>query len=348
MARRFAALVIAATMGIATARADPPRVATDVAPVHSLAAQVMEGVGKPKLLIRQGASPHGYSLRPSEAQALQDADLVFWVSEGLTPWFERSRQSLAPDAQSIELLASDATRVHAYREGPRFSDDTTEASSDHAGDDEFGHSEHDHRHDHGHDHGQSHGAGDQSQQPDAQGGDHGSGHAHSGKDPHAWLDPHNAKAWLDLIAARLAEADPANAPTYKANARAGKAAIDEAVQEVDTLLEPVRAERYVVFHDAYQYYERAFDIPAAGAISLGDASDPSAARVEAARDLVAGRGVSCVYAEPQYNPGLVATVLDGTKAGTAVIDPLGTELELGPSFYPALLRDLGRRMAACF
>jgi len=345
MPRPLAALLIATTTAISTAHADPPRVATDIAPVHSLAAQVMKGVGSPTLLIRQGASPHGYSLRPSEAQALQDAALVFWVSDGLTPWLERSRQSLAPDAAAIELLAADATRVHAYREGPRFGDVTTEAASNHGGDDKHGHGR---EHDHGHDHRQSHEPGEQSEPTKAQGNDHGPGHAHSGKDPHAWLDPHNAKAWLDLIAARLAKADPENAPSYKDNAREGKAVIDEAVQEVDTLLEPVRGDHYIVFHDAYQYYERAFDVPAAGAISLGDASDPSAARVQAARDLVAKRGVSCVYAEPQYNPGLVATVLDGTDAGTAVIDPLGTELALGPSFYPALLRDLARRMADCF
>ena len=298
-------VVFIALLFAGAGQAEPPRVVADIPPVHSLAAQVMKGVGNPDLLVRRGASPHEYSLRPSEAKALESADFVFAIGEDLTPWLERSRRSLAPQAESIELLKAPSTRIHSLRDGPRFSD----VGKNGASDDE---------------------------------------RKNSATDPHAWLDPENGKTWLELIASRLAEADPGNAETYRANARAGRATIDDAVEYATTLLEPVRSARYIVFHDAYQYFERAFEVPASGSISLGDASDPSPSRVEAVRDLVAELNISCVYAEPQYNPSMVATVIDGTDSATAVIDPLGMELDLGPSLYPALLRDLAERMAGCF
>ena len=156
-----------------------------------------------------------------------------------------------------------------------------------------------------------------------------------------------AKAWLSAIADELSEIDPANAEIYASNAIAGQAEIDEMVATLQVELEPVHETPFVVFHDAYQYFEQAFDLAAAGSISLGDAVAPSAARIAEIQGVVKDLNVSCVFSEPQYNPGLVATVLDGTNAKTGVIDPLGTEIPQGPSFYTALLTDLGQRMAAC-
>ena len=153
--------------------------------------------------------------------------------------------------------------------------------------------------------------------------------------------------WLDLIAGELAQFDPGNADAYRANAAAGRIEIDQAVVTIDAGLAPLRDGGFVVFHDAYQYFETSFDLSALAAISLSDASSPSPARIAEVRDTVAELGVSCVFSEPQFNPGLVATVLDGTGAKTAVIDPMGTEIPLGPQFYPALLLDLGQRMANC-
>lgn len=117
--------------------------------------------------------------------------------------------------------------------------------------------------------------------------------------------------------------------------------------EVAQTLEPVRGGSFIVFHDAYQYFENDFDFPAAGAISLGDAADPSPARIAEIQGRITGEGVDCVLAEPQFNPGIIETVLAGTEANTGVIDPLGSELEPGKDLYPQLIQNMAKTLAEC-
>lgn len=323
-------------MGLAgAAAADVPSVATDIAPVHGLVARVMEGLGTPDLIVRQGATPHDYALRPSEAQALESAGAVFWIGPELEPWLEDSIATLAPEAETVALLDLPQTETRAFREGVSF-----EAHSHDHGD----HGDHDHDAHAGHDHGHDDHAHDDHGHADPA-GEH--AHDHDGTDPHAWLDPRNAMVWLDAIAERLGGIDPDNAETYARNAEAGKAEIEAAAARIDDMLEPVQDIRFVVFHDAYQYFETRFDVPAAGAIALSDASTPSPARIEEIRDTVAQLEVTCVFAEPQFNSDIVATVLDGTQGRAATIDPLGAEIALGPDFYPALLRGIATTMADC-
>lgn len=494
--------VTAALLG-GTAMADVPSVAVDIAPVHSLVARVMQGVGDPALVIPPGASPHEYSLRPSEAAALQNADVVFWMGEDLSPWLEGAVENLAGDAAVTALLEIDETSLLDFREDALFeahdhghddhddehahgahafewaglfdlkagtyawsfakvdgdyadpamkmvilsADDieaveeaaeelleaeASEAKSDgevlaakdmaytlnfdaakemtvfsvtiaedgtyafftehmpfefeaneHFFKDSSGadvepisqepdgdHHDHDHAHDdhgdedhaedeHGHDdhgdedhakdeHGHDEHGHDEHGDEDHAEHDHGhEGHAHGAHDPHAWLSPDNASAWLNVIAAQLSAADPDNAGAYFANAAAGRAELEALKGEVSGILDPVRGKSFVVFHDAYQYFEVAFDFPASGAISLGDAADPSPARIAEIQARVRDEGVDCVLSEPQYNPGLVAVVLDGTEANTGVLDPLGSDLEPGTDMYPQLLRNLAGVLADC-
>jgi len=150
-----------------------------------------------------------------------------------------------------------------------------------------------------------------------------------------------------VIAAQLSAADPDNAGTYFANAAAAIVETDALIADLDATLAPVRNGRYIVFHDAYQYFEVAFDLPAAGAISLSDASDPSPARIGEIQARIAAEGIDCVLAEPQFNAGLVATVLDGTRAATGLLDPLGSDLAPGPALYPQLLRNLSATLRGC-
>jgi zinc transport system substrate-binding protein len=304
----------------------------DIAPVHSLVARVMDGVGTPDLIVQPGASPHEYSLRPSEAAALQDADLVFWIGPDLTPWLTDTIETLAPDAAVTALLEADGTIKLEFREGALFEAHDHGNDEDH--DEEDDHKDHDDHDEEGHE-----GHADEEAGHD----DHG----HSAYDPHAWLSPQNAKTWLNVIAGELSAADPDNAGAYFANAAAGRAEIEALIGEVTATLNPVRDGQFVVFHDAYQYFEMDFDLPASGAISIGDASDPSPARIAEIQDRIAEQGIDCVLAEPQFNPGLVATVLDGTEAQTSILDPLGSDLEPGLALYPQLIRNLSTALAGC-
>ena len=301
-----------------TAVADVPKVAVDIAPVHSLVARVMDGVGSPKLVIPAGASPHEYSLRPSEAKSLQDADMVIWIGEDLAPWMENSIETLSKNAEVITLLKESETKLLEFREGALF--------------EEHDHGDHDDHDDHDKDHDDH--------------GDH-DDHAHGEHDPHAWLSIENAQIWLNLVAGKLSATDPDNAGVYFANAAAAREEINDLVKEVNSILEPVRGRNFVVFHDAYQYFETSFNFPAAGAISLGDATDPSAARIAEIQGRVKDEGINCVLSEPQYNANLVATVLSGTDAKTGVIDPLGLGLEPGPKLYGDLIRNMAKALAGC-
>ena len=142
MSRNLACLSVAATLLGGTAMADVPRVAVDIAPVHSLVARVMQGVGDPSLIVAPGASPHEYSLRPSEAAALQEADLVFWVSPDLTPWLEGAIETLAGSATVTELLEVDGTTELPFREGALFEahahEDDEHADEEHAHEEQIG------------------------------------------------------------------------------------------------------------------------------------------------------------------------------------------------------------------
>lgn len=325
----FAALAGSTFMLSAASAMAAPRVAVDIPPVHSLVAQVMDGVGTPDLLISGGASPHGYALRPSEARALQSADLVVWVGQNLTPWLGLALPKLAGDASVIELAAVPETEVLEFRESAVFASPSDAHDEDHH--DHEDHADHDDHDDHDHDehHEDEH------------------AHDHSGYDPHMWLDPDNASVWLSAIAAELSVLDPENAALYSANAKAGQASLEQLSAEIDALLEPVHGGRYVVFHDGYQYFGHKFDMPAAGAIRLSDASDPSPARIAEIRAAVREGGISCVFSEPQFNPALIDPVFEGTEVRVAVADPLGALLEPGPALYGDALQNLAGALVSC-
>lgn len=334
MSRKLIPLSITAALLGGTAMAEAPNVATDIAPVHSLVARVMEGVGTPDLIIPAGASPHEYNLRPSEASALQEADLVFWIGEDLTPWMEGAIETLADGASITTLLEADDTYRLEFRENALFE------AHDH---DDHGDEEHDDHEDHD-DH-DDHAEGEEHDDDDHD-DDH-EGHAHGDNDPHAWLSPANAEIWLSLIAEQLSAVDPDNADTYVANASAAKEEMAALNAEVAETLAPVRGGSFVVFHDAYRYFEDAFDFPASGAISLSDASDPSPARIAEIQGRIREEGIDCILTEPQFNPGIVETVLDGTDARTGVIDPLGSDLKPGAALYPQVIRNMAKTLAEC-
>ena len=311
------------------ARAAPPRVVADIAPVHAMVAQVMEGAGTPRLLMQPGASPHDFALRPSEARALQDADLVVWVGPSLTPGLGDSLETLAGAAERLTLLDLPNLRLLPPRADATFGHDHAHG--------EHGHDAH--AHEDAHDHGDAHAHEDDHA--------HQNGHDHGDIDPHAWLDPEIGAVWLDAIAERLSRLDPENADLYAANARTGRADLARLAAGIDDDLAPVRDTPFVVFHDSYQYFERRFDVTAVGAISLSDARDPGPARLAALRDEIAALEVDCIFAEPQFDPGLVAAVARASDNEIPVLDPLGAGLEPGADLYPAVLRRIADTLRSC-
>lgn len=167
------------------------------------------------------------------------------------------------------------------------------------------------------------------------------------RDGHIWLDPENAKKIVAQVAEVLANHAPQQADTLRANAARTNERIDALSEEIARRVEPIRERPFVVFHDAYQYFEKRFGLTAVGAISLSPEVQPSARRLVALRRKIEKLGPVCVFAEPQFPTKLVAAVTEGTGASTGVLDPVGGSLTPGPDLYPQLLRNLAAGLAAC-
>ncbi len=316
----FAALMgTMAAFAALPAWADAPKVVVTIKPIHSLVASVMHGVGEPTLLVRGGASPHSYTMKPSDAKALSAADLVVWVGPELEGFLEKPLQANAPKATRLTLMDLKNLTLLQAREGGAWE------PHDH------GHEHHDHKdHAHkGHDHGDH---------------DH---EDHEELNSHIWLDPANARAIVTATADALAAKDPADAEAYRTNADRTLQALDALDAELKATLAPVKDKPFVVFHDAYQYFEARYDLSAVGSITVSPDRRPSAKRLSAIRAKIAGLNAACVFSEPQFEPTLVRTVVEGTKAKTGVLDPEGADLPEGETLYPTLMRNLAASLRGC-
>jgi zinc transport system substrate-binding protein len=306
-----AGLASALLLAAGGAAADEFRVVATIKPIHSLVAQVMGEVGEPQLLVGGAASPHTYSLKPSDARALNRADVVFRVSEEIEPFTRKIVASLPKSVRVATLADAPGLKILDKRQGGTF-----EA----------------HEHDHGDKH-DKHGHKDH---------DHG-----PVRDGHVWLDPQNATAMVGEIARVLSEATPEHASVFKANAETAIAGIDALSKDVETELAPLKGKSFVVFHDAYQYFESRFGLTAAGAITVSPEVQPSAKRLGEIRRKIKALNVACVFAEPQFKSRLVATVLEGTGAKAGTLDPEGAAIEPGRDAYATLLRNLVQGLKAC-
>ena len=293
-------------LGLANAAwaADPPRIVTTIPPIHSLVAAVTEGVVDPVLLVRGNTSPHDYAMAPSDARALQNAQLLVWVGPTLETFVVRALRDPRESRRVITLMDQDGISLLKTRAGGAFDD-------------------HDHDDD-AHD-------------------DDAGGHI----DAHLWLDPSNAARTIQVVADALIALDPSRANTYRANAARALANIARLDETLMATLAPVRHRPFIVFHDAYQYLERRYDLSAAGSVTVAPDRKPGARRLRDIQHHIAEAGVVCVFAEPQFQPAVLDTVIEGTAARAGVADPLGAALDPGPDLYPALMRGLARSLADC-
>lgn len=291
-----------------------PNVVASTKPVHSLVSAVMAGVGEPGLIVKGAASAHTYSLRPSDAAALENADVVFWTGHGMELFLADALKILSTKAQTVELAESEGIELLPMREGGAFEPHS------HGGE-EHDHEGHDHDHDHEHEHGEG--------------------------DMHFWLDPENAKLMVTEIARVLSAADPDNAAAYKVNAETEIAALGTLETEISATLAGVKDKPFIVFHDAYQYFEKRFGLDVAGTVTVSPETMPGAARVDELRTKVGELGATCVFAEPNFEPAIVRTVVEGTSAKAGVLDPEGSALAEGPGLYGDLLRGLAAGLVDC-
>jgi len=287
MSRLFAVLLLFASPAWAT----PPRVVTDIAPVHSLVATVMGDLGTPELLLPPDVDPHHFQLRPSQARLLTDADLLIWMGPDLTAWMERISQNLSSGAQ-LQLLTLE-TLASRIEDGPTDS------------------------------------------------------HGHGTLDPHAWLDPMNALAFVAAISAALSAIDPDNAGIYAANASDAVSSINALSDAVQARLAPARGAVLIPYHDAYRYFLSRYGLQAAGSIADHDAAQPSAARLRDIQAILASAALGCIFTEPGRNTDLVTGLTGNARIKIRTLDPIGATLDPGPGLYPTLITNMANTIAAC-
>jgi len=302
------------------------KVVASIKPIHSLATYLMEGVAKPKLIVDGYASPHGFALKPSHAKMLQEADLIFWVGEDLESFLEKPLNTIAKKAENIELMEIKGLNKLKFRERNIFEEHGPDEHTEH------GHKEdkHDDHKEHGH--------------KEAKHDDH-HGHGHGEHDPHIWLDPMNAKVILSEMAEHLIENDQKNEAKYKAN-------LKKAHNDLDKLTKKVKSElnkdfKSIVFHDAYQYFEKRFGINILGAFTVNTDVLPGAEQLAEIREVIEHDKVSCIFSEPQFNPDIIKAVAKDTNVATGVIDPLGATLDPGKDLYFDLIGNMSKSFKGC-
>ncbi len=299
--RLLAVAVILSLLIVAPTAAETPKVLTSIKPLHALAASVMEGVGTPSLLLRATASAHTYALRPSDAQAIQKADLIFWIAPGYESFMAKAVRALPKQSHVVQLSKAPGVSLLTTRQGGVWEGDA-----------------------------------------------HGHGHNHRAEpDMHIWLDPNNAKAIAAAMSQALSRVDPANAPRYAANAAVAVAAIDALDADLAAKLTPVKDKPFIVFHDAYQYYEKRYGLTAVGSITVTPDRVPGPRRLSDLRKKITDQGALCVFSEPQFTSGLVGTVLSGTTARSGILDPLGVLAPDGSAGYAGLMQSIADNLKNC-
>ncbi len=285
-----------------------PKVLASITPVHSIVSAVMGETGTPELIFRGVVSEHTSGLTPHQIASLGAADLVFMVGPTVEVRLGQLDKSEAVNGKAFTMLVETPGLSRLkIREGGAWG-----------------------AHAHEVEHGEE---------------DHEEGVAtYNG---HVWLSPANAKVMADEIARALAAIDGKNAETYRANAAAFAASVDNAAARITTLLAPVKDKPFIVFHDAYPYFEEAFGLTPVGAISDVSGNAPSAKRLGEIRARLAATSAVCVFREPQFDARFAETVIEDSSARLGVLDAIGAGIEPGPEAYVQLLNNLAKSAYAC-
>lgn len=302
----------------AAVAAETPKVVVTIKPVHALVSRLMDGIGVPQLVVDGSASPHTFTLKPSTARAINDADIFVRVSDSLEPFTRKIVTSLPQSVTVVTLAGADGVKLLDQRKGGTFEkhvhghEAEEEAHSDHADE----HEDHD-------------------------------DHDEDGKDGHLWLDPQNAKAIVADVAKAIAARYPDYAEKVQHNAAALDADLDALDGELAAKLKGSHGKPFIVFHDATQYFENHFGLSAAGSITVSPDVPPSARRLTEVRQKISSLGAVCVFTEPSFQPNLVAAVTEGTHARAGTLDAEGQMLTPGPNLYFDLMRGMAHNLAGC-
>ncbi len=306
----FAALSVA-LWGSAAQRADAAVVAS-LKPLGFIASAIADGVTETQVLLPDGASEHDYSLRPSDAKRLQNADLVVWIGPEMEAFMDKSTQSISA-GKKVTIAQLDGVKPLLMK------------GADDDGDEGAEEGDHDHAH-----------------------GEKGDAHHHHGEyNMHLWLSPEIARLSAVAIHDKLVELMPQSRARLDANLKDFEANLAATDKQVANELAPVKGKGYFVFHDAYGYYEKHYGLTPLGHFTVNPEIQPGAQRLHQIRTQLVEQKATCVFAVPQFRPAVVESVARGTNVRMGTLDPLGTNIQLSKESYPAFLTQLATQYASC-
>ena len=330
------------------------RVVTTIKPVHSLTASIMDGVGEPVLIIEGIESPHDYQPKPSDAKLLEEADVVVWIGPDLESAISTAIMNLSKNAISVELSKTEGLKLYEFRSS-HVHHDEEEHMDEHDEDHDHEHGdEHDEEHgdEHGDEHDEDHDHEHDDGHDDEHGDEHGDEHDHHAHeegavDVHVWLDVSNSMLMADEIAQALKVAYPQHNDQFESNLKALQEKLHGLEHELEAQAESIKDLPYIVFHDAYQYLEKWLGLESVAAVHLNPTITPGVGQINEVREAVVETGAICAFAEPQFNPGVLKTVAEGTDIKMGMIDPLGQGVEPGPNAYFELMRNIVTALRDC-
>jgi len=288
------------------------KVVVSIKPFHSLVSTIMQGVSEPALLLNGNNSPHTYSLRPSAAVKLQNADLVFWGGENLEGFLAKPIHSLAAGARVVSFEDTPGLILRPFRSVKEWQELDPESKNDQ---------------------------------------DHVKKRKINrlpGNDPHIWLDPLNAQKITQYLIQILSKFDPENSQTYLSNGKKTILRLSDLNIQLETKMSSVSSKPYIVFHDAYQYFEKRYQLNPIASVTVNSGTSTSVGRLIDIRKKIKIKKVLCIFTEPQFSPKLVQTVISGTAVKKGILDPIGTRISPGPEMYFTLLNNISHSISTCF
>ena len=346
------------------------RVIVSIKPLYSLVAGVLGDTGKAELLVDGVVSPHHMQLKPSQIKSMQAAHVIFYIDDSFETFLAHAFDILPDDALKVPMIDNTELTLLPYRKGKDWEEHDHHEHGHHADEhDEHDHhadehDEHDHHadehdeHDHHaderdeHDHHadehdeHDHHA-DEHDEHDHHADERDEHQAHENYDIHVWLDPENAQKMVTVIADTLSDVYPEHRDTYKANAQGLMQKIDRLNVALKTELSSIQNKPFIVFHDAYQYFEHAYGLNGVGSITFEGGESLSPVRIKSVREKLQRTGAACIFSEPQFPARPIQTIAEGFDIKVSVLDPLGANLPNDENLYFKLLDNLAHNLTEC-
>ena len=330
MIKFFSIIALFICSGVNVFATETTGVISTIQPINSLVSAVIGNTGKSITIIPSEQSPHDFKLKPSDVKVLQNGNIIFYVSNHLESSITKVFKNLPKNIKLINLMEESGVNHLAIRDN-----DAWERHDHHGHDDHDDHDKHGKKHDDHDDHdkhGKKHDDHDDHEKED---------------DVHVWLSPDNAIKIVQKVNKVLSLYFPENSKIYNENTTKFIDKIRNLKMELIKELSPIKNKPYIVFHDAYQYFEKTFELNAVGSVALeGDiASSPK--QISIIKDKIVKSKASCVFQEPQFDSKLVKIVVEGTDAKIGTLDPLGVNISENKDFYLQLLTNMTKSLKEC-